>query len=96
MNTRMRRRRRLNVGRVPVLNNPPTMESNSSKKRAHGAAAAARRNTARTPASLWPMYLLSSSGPFTEIILSPAEATAARASSVLPHPGVVKQVELQR
>eukprot|EP00982_Pelagococcus_subviridis_P013168 31226-Pelagococcus_subviridis.AAC.7 len=74
---------------TPVLSCPRlgAIASNSSKKSAHGAAAAARRNVARTPASLWPMYLFRSSGPFTTTTRRPADAIAARARSVFPHPG---------
>lgn len=39
------------------------MASNSSKNSTQGAAAEARENSSLTAASLWPMYLFSSSGP---------------------------------
>jgi hypothetical protein len=42
------------------------MASNSSKNSTQGAAAAARANSSRTAASLWPMYLFSSSGPWSQ------------------------------
>lgn len=44
-------------------------------------------NRSRTAASLAPMYLLSTSGPFTLTKRMPAAATAAATMWVLPHPG---------
>jgi hypothetical protein len=63
------------------------MASNSSKKRMQGAAAAARWNSSRTAASLAPMYLLSSSGPLTDMKRMPVAAAAQLTACVLPQPG---------
>jgi hypothetical protein len=63
------------------------MESNSSKNRMHGRAALARSKSSRTDASLAPMYLFSSSGPFTPTKLSPHSFATAEARRVFPHPG---------
>ncbi len=41
----------------------------------------------RTAASLAPMYLFSTSGPFTLMQRKPQAATAADTRCVLPHPG---------
>ena len=59
----------------------------SSKNKQHGDASLARLKTSRTPASLCPMYLFKSDGPFIVINRKPAPFTAACASKVLPHPG---------
>ena len=52
-----------------------------------GEAPEAFSNKSRTPASLCPMYLFSSSGPLTEITLSPQMAAAHLTKNVFPDPG---------
>ena len=52
-----------------------------------GECASTRLNRSRTAASLAPMYLLSTSGPFTLTKRIPAAATAAATTCVLPQPG---------
>lgn len=62
------------------------IESNSSKNNIQGLAALALSNRSLTDFSLAPMYLLSISGPFTEMKLSPHSLATAEASRVFPHP----------
>mmetsp|Transcript_20134 Transcript_20134/g.36193 ORF Transcript_20134/g.36193 Transcript_20134/m.36193 type:complete len:217 (-) Transcript_20134:85-735(-) len=62
-------------------------ESNSSKKMMQGLLLRARSNTTRTDRSLSPTYLLSSSGPLTEMKLAPDSLAMALARRVFPHPG---------
>ena len=57
---------------------PINLNCNSSKNSMQGAAAAALLKILRTPASLCPIYLFSSSGPFTEINRIPAADAAHR------------------
>mmetsp|Transcript_3496 Transcript_3496/g.9836 ORF Transcript_3496/g.9836 Transcript_3496/m.9836 type:complete len:237 (-) Transcript_3496:725-1435(-) len=63
------------------------MASNSSKKSMQGLAPLAFSKSSLTPASLAPMYLLRSSGPFTLMILKLQILAAHRTKKVLPHPG---------
>ena len=63
------------------------MDSNSSKKRTQGRADWARSNSSRTDCSLAPMYLLSNSGPLTEMKFIPNWAATAEARRVFPQPG---------
>ena len=53
----------------------------------HGAACRALRKTSRTARSDSPTYFESSSGPLTEMKLTPLSVASALASSVLPQPG---------
>mmetsp|Transcript_18815 Transcript_18815/g.58534 ORF Transcript_18815/g.58534 Transcript_18815/m.58534 type:complete len:565 (+) Transcript_18815:64-1758(+) len=61
--------------------------SSSSKNRMTGRARRARSKTSRTFFSDSPMYMLTSSGPFTERKLRPHSVATAFATSVLPVPG---------
>mmetsp|Transcript_27219 Transcript_27219/g.60264 ORF Transcript_27219/g.60264 Transcript_27219/m.60264 type:complete len:626 (+) Transcript_27219:604-2481(+) len=61
--------------------------SSSSKKITHGAEERALANTCLTLDSDSPTYILSSSGPLTEMKFAPDWLASALASSVLPQPG---------
>lgn len=59
----------------------------SSKKMTHGDACLALSNTFRRFSSLWPTYLFSSSGPFTDRKAILNSVATAFAINVFPHPG---------
>lgn len=71
-------------------------ESSSSKNKIQGRLARPLSNTSRIFFSLSPMYMLSNSGPLTEIKFKEHSVAIAFASSVLPVPGGPKNSSPER